>query len=47
MELAAQFTALAQSGLTLMEYTLQFCCLDVHSHYDEESLYWIGTNYYQ
>lgn len=42
MYLAAQFAAFAQSGLNLMDYTLQFSRLAVRSSYDDEIL----KNYY-
>ncbi|ROI62485.1 hypothetical protein DPX16_5158 [Anabarilius grahami] len=49
MGFAAQITALAQSGLSFMDYLLRFCSLAVTSTYDDEtykSLFWIEANYH-
>lgn len=42
MELATEFVALARRGLTMLDYTLEFCLLAETL----KSLYWIRVNYY-
>lgn len=42
MVLASEFVALARRGVTMLDYTLEFCLLAEML----KSLYWIGVNYY-
>lgn len=49
MENAALFTELAHKGLTLLDYTVQFCTVAQWKTLDDgtlKSLYWIEANYH-